>query len=87
MRKHVDGGLLVSLSSPHAAIVLDPEGKDLHAEGALLRQYAPAARLLMPGGVMAWGIAEYATLRRVLLPSFLDNGHVGLPVNLYPSRC
>jgi cytochrome P450 len=49
---------------PHAH-VLDKTGRDVHAEGALLREQ-PAARVELPGGVLGWSINGYANIRKVL---------------------
>jgi cytochrome P450 len=47
-------------------IVLDCTGRDVHAEAARLRAQGPAARVELPGGVMAWSITSYAHMKQVL---------------------
>lgn len=47
-------------------IVLDKTGRDVHAEGDLLRAQGPAARVELPGGVMAWSINSYAHVKQLL---------------------
>lgn len=61
----------------------------MHAEGARLRELAPAVRIELPGGVLAWSINSYAHIRKILTdkrvskdprqhwPAFI-NGEIGL---------
>src|SRR5690242_12992310 len=47
-------------------VVLDPNGHDIHAEAARLREYGPIARVALPDGVVAWSVTSYDVLRRLL---------------------
>lgn len=47
-------------------LVLDPNGHDIHAETAALREQGPIARVELPGGVVAWSVTSYEVLRRLL---------------------
>lgn len=47
-------------------IVLDPTGRDVHAEGARLRAQGPVAQVELPGGVRAWSVVGYDAVRQVL---------------------
>ncbi|TYB64937.1 cytochrome P450 [Nonomuraea sp. PA05] len=46
--------------------VLDPAGRDIHAEAARLRALGPAVRVELPGGVPAWAVCGQEPLRRLL---------------------
>ncbi len=48
-------------------IVLDVNGHDIHAEGARIRAQGPVAQVELPGGVRAWSVVGYETVRRVLV--------------------
>ncbi|MCI0383186.1 cytochrome P450 [Streptomyces sp. CNQ085] len=48
------------------AHTLDTTGRDIHAEAAALRARGTAVRVELPGGVLAWSINDYATVRKVL---------------------
>ncbi|GAA2409602.1 cytochrome P450 [Streptomyces glaucosporus] len=48
------------------AHTLDTTGRDIHAEAAALRSRGVAVRVELPGGVLAWSINDYATVRKVL---------------------
>jgi cytochrome P450 len=73
------------LSDP---IVLDATGRDVHAEGARIRAQGPIAAVELPGGVRAWSVVGYETVRKVLTdprftkdarkhwPAFI-NGEIG----------
>ncbi|MDQ7810295.1 cytochrome P450 [Amycolatopsis sp. A133] len=47
--------------------VLDPQGKDTHAESARLREQGPIARVELPGGVLAWSVHDYELAKKILL--------------------
>lgn len=47
-------------------IPLDPTGSDIHAEADRLRAIAPAVRVELPGGVVAWSINSCAAARQLL---------------------
>ncbi|MGW4065073.1 cytochrome P450 family protein [Amycolatopsis sp. NPDC004747] len=56
---------------PH---VLDRFGRDVHAEGALLRAQGPITRIELPGGVLAWSVTGYEAGRKILSdPRFSKN--------------
>jgi 2-hydroxy-5-methyl-1-naphthoate 7-hydroxylase len=69
-------------------IVLDATGRDVHAEGARIRAQGPVAAVQLPGGVRAWSVVGYETVRKVLAdprftkdarkhwPAFI-NGEIG----------
>ncbi|TDC39373.1 cytochrome P450 [Micromonospora sp. 15K316] len=46
--------------------VLDPTGRDIHAEAALVREHGPATLVELPGGVTAWAIGRPDTLKALL---------------------
>ncbi|MBN3932797.1 cytochrome P450 [Streptomyces verrucosisporus] len=48
------------------AHTLDTTGRDIHAEATALRARGAAVRVELPGGVLAWSINDYATVRKVL---------------------
>jgi cytochrome P450 len=47
-------------------IVLDPTGRDIHAEGVRLLAQGPVAQVELPGGVQAWSVVGYDAVRTVL---------------------
>jgi cytochrome P450 len=47
-------------------IVLDPTGRDNHAEALRLRAHGPVVQVELPGGVLAWSITGYALARQLL---------------------
>ncbi|WP_030057276.1 cytochrome P450 family protein [Streptomyces novaecaesareae] len=49
-----------------APVVLDPAGRDIHAEAARIRANGPVARIELPGGVLAWSIADQELARQAL---------------------
>jgi 2-hydroxy-5-methyl-1-naphthoate 7-hydroxylase len=52
-----------SLSCPY---VLDRTGRDVHAEGARLREQGGVARVELPGGVLGWSVVGYYQIKEVL---------------------
>ena len=54
------------MESESCPYVLDTTGRDVHAEGARLRAMGPAARVELPGGVLAWSINGYTHIRKIL---------------------
>lgn len=52
---------------PDRCPVLDPSGRDIHAEADRLRAQAPAVKVELPGGVHAWSITSYDVVKRLLL--------------------
>lgn len=57
------------MTNPREAIVLDPNGVDVHAEGDRLLAQGPIAEVLLPGGVRAWSVNGFDMVRRVLADS------------------
>ncbi|RSN21192.1 cytochrome P450 [Amycolatopsis sp. WAC 04169] len=47
-------------------LVLDPNGQDIHAENARLRERGPITRVELPGRVVAWSVTGYELLRDLL---------------------
>ncbi|HEY0165432.1 MAG TPA: cytochrome P450 [Jatrophihabitans sp.] len=46
--------------------VLDPTGRDIHAEADHLRALGPATQVELPGGVLAWSITSYEVSKKLL---------------------
>ncbi len=46
--------------------VLDPTGRDIHAEADQLRALGPAVRVELPGGVLAWSVNSYEVSKKLL---------------------
>lgn len=69
-------------------IVIDATGRDIHAEGARMREQGPIVQVELPGGVRAWSVVGYEMVRKVLTdprfakdarkhwPAFI-NGEIG----------
>ncbi|MDN3259857.1 cytochrome P450 [Streptomyces sp. CSDS2] len=53
----------MSTPTPH---VIDPLGRQLHAETARIRAAGPVVRVVLPGGIHAWSVTGYAEARRLL---------------------
>ncbi|MGW0735157.1 cytochrome P450 family protein [Streptomyces sp. NPDC002851] len=47
-------------------VVIDPTGRDIHAEAARIRESGPMARVQLPGEVEAWAISDPALLKKLL---------------------
>ncbi|MFE7587565.1 cytochrome P450 [Streptomyces gardneri] len=58
-------------SCPYAAdpYVIDPTGRDIHGEGALLRARGRATRVELPGGVVVWAVTDYELVKELLTDS------------------
>lgn len=46
--------------------MLDTSGRDIHGEAARLRERGPAARVQLPGGILAWSTNSYAVIKQLL---------------------
>ena len=65
---------------PH---VLDLEGRDIHAEVAVLRAQGPAAQIELPGGVLAWTVTSYEAAKLVLSdPRVAKNPRTSWPAHI-----
>ncbi|MFG3052256.1 cytochrome P450 [Kitasatospora sp. NPDC048239] len=51
---------------PHAPVVIDRAGCDIHAEAARIRANGPVSRIELPGGTLAWSITDHALARQAL---------------------
>ncbi|KOX24111.1 cytochrome P450 [Nocardiopsis sp. NRRL B-16309] len=47
-------------------VVLDPTGDDIHGELGRIRAQGPVTRVELPGGVLAWSITGYESVREAL---------------------
>ncbi|MGW3812409.1 cytochrome P450 family protein [Streptomyces sp. NPDC005046] len=47
-------------------LVIDATGRDIHEEGARIREGGPLARVELPGGVEAWAVSGPELLKRLL---------------------
>lgn len=47
-------------------IILDVNGTNIQAEGAHIRAQGPATLVELPGGVRAWAVGGFDTVRRLL---------------------
>ena len=58
-------------------VVLDPTGKDIHAEGARIRAQGAVSQVELPGGVVAWSVTDHEAARQVLTDHrFSKNGRL-----------
>ncbi len=55
------------MKSSTEPVVLDVNGRDIHAEGARIRANGPIAQVELPGGVRAWSVVGYDMVRTVLV--------------------
>ena len=61
-------------------VVLDPSGRDIHAEAAWLRERGAVVRVLLPGGVPAWSVTSHQLIRRLLThPGVSKDAHQHWP--------
>ncbi|KJK58364.1 cytochrome P450 family protein [Saccharothrix sp. ST-888] len=51
---------------PPAPVVIDPAGRDIHAEAARIRANGPVSRIELPGGALAWSITDHELARQSL---------------------
>jgi cytochrome P450 len=54
------------MDRPASPYVLEPTGRDIHAEGADLRKLGPATLVELPGQVVAWSVTGFDVLRQLL---------------------
>lgn len=47
-------------------LVIDPDGRDIHAEADRVRERGPATPVELPGGVVAWAVSRQDLLKRLL---------------------
>ncbi|MGN9910189.1 cytochrome P450 family protein [Phytohabitans sp. LJ34] len=47
-------------------VALDLSGADIHGEAARIRAHGPVARIVLPGGVLAWSVTGYEAGRQIL---------------------
>ncbi|MER7729205.1 cytochrome P450 [Streptomyces sp. NPDC096323] len=45
---------------------MDTTGRDIHAEAATLRALGPAARVELPGGIVAWSVNSHSVIKNML---------------------
>jgi cytochrome P450 len=61
-------------------IVIDATGRDIHAEGARMREQGPIVQVELPGGVRAWSVVGYEMVRKVLTdPRFAKDARKNWP--------
>ncbi|WP_042283046.1 cytochrome P450 family protein [Nocardiopsis alba] len=53
-------------NEPACPFRMDPAGGDLQAEAAELRQVGPAVRAVLPGGVVAWSVTRYESIKELV---------------------
>lgn len=54
------------MAHPTQPTVIDPTGRDIHGEAARLREEGPAARVELPGGVLAWSVTSPDLIKELL---------------------
>jgi cytochrome P450 len=54
------------VTNPSCLFAIDPTGRDIHGEAALLREKGPVTRVELPGGVPAWSVTDQALAKWLL---------------------
>ena len=54
------------MNSDSRPVAIDPAGRDIHGEGARLRERGPATLVDLPGQVPAWAVSDPTLLRELL---------------------
>ncbi|MFE2571828.1 cytochrome P450 family protein [Streptomyces mirabilis] len=54
------------MSAPTCPYAMDPSGRDIQGEAALLRERGPVTQVELPGGVVVWAVTDTATIKSLL---------------------
>ncbi|MFI5682168.1 cytochrome P450 family protein [Streptomyces cellulosae] len=54
------------MSAPACPYAMDPSGRDIQGEAALLRERGPVTQVELPGGVVVWAVTDTATIKSLL---------------------
>ncbi|MGW4511746.1 cytochrome P450 family protein [Streptomyces sp. NPDC004393] len=57
------------MSAPSCPYAMDPSGRDIQGEAALLRERGPVTQVELPGGVVVWAVTDTATIKSLLTDS------------------